>query len=294
MRCSALLAIVPLAVLGCYEFHDTNPIKPGCPAVWLWTGPRDQAASCPDGREILWEGWNQEIVPDACGPCSCGPTACVLPSAVTTHAPICGAGEENPIGFDAGAAWDGSCAAAAHAIPSGEFASVTYEPPTLAPCMPSETPEPLPITGTFARACAGYIGKPPPDFELCVITKKDGSCWEEYGYSIRREFTEVFEDNRTCTPCTCGGPSGGRCDAQVTLYMDAECGVAFDSALVSLAEQPLCQDVTAGPLAAMRAEPRQQQPGACSPSVSAVVGAVDSKKRVLCCTDPRETYSCPD
>lgn len=258
-----------------------------CDKVWLWIGPPEEAEPCPDLQVPVWEGWTEPVLTPYCGMCACGPAECVMPSKVTVHAaPICPA-EEVVSTFDAGEGWNGVCAAPAAPVPADAFAAVTYEPPTLAPCVPSPTPEPPPIGARFARACPVTPGGPPEAFRTCINPEPDGSC--ALGFPERRELVELI-DNRTCTPCACGAPEGGECTAQITLYGTAGCGDQLDSATISHTSQPACHVVPLGPLAAMRAKWTQELPGACTPTprISAVEGTVERVgSYVKCCNKER-------
>jgi hypothetical protein len=272
LACESDLVITP----GCQE---------GCPVLWLWRGPRADAPPCPDGSPPVWEAWMDEVVPQTCGACTCGPSACVLPSAVTAHAPICAAGEDNPTPFDAGTGWDGTCAAPAAPLASDAFASVTYDPPAQAPCAPSPAPEPAPFTATFVRACLGWKGKDRTEaFAECMPTDwTNGECYP--GYTERLDLALEYADHRACTPCTCGAPEGGTCVADVSLYGDASCGSQIDAALaISLGDVP-CHDISSpSPLVAMRAAMTEANPGTCTPGISTMTGTLErSKTRVTCC-----------
>ncbi|AUX24699.1 uncharacterized protein SOCEGT47_052380 [Sorangium cellulosum] len=160
MRLAALFALASHMLLACDDVPElSDEPHAGCPAVWLWEGPQGEAPACPEERETLWEGWRGAIVPQTCGACECGPGACVLPSSVTTHASVC-PGTEDPMTFDTGAGWDGTCTPAGAPSQDDALASVTFEAPALAACAPSPAPKPSPVVATFGKACAGYIDAP--------------------------------------------------------------------------------------------------------------------------------------
>src|SRR5690606_38195426 len=130
-----------------------------------------------EDRKLRWEGWVDMDLPPACGPCACGPARCVPPTGVTTHASAC-SGEGPPSVVEADEVLHAACTVPPQPIPDGAFASVTYGPPTLAPCAPAPTPEPPPVGGTFARACQAGQAKdmPPPGWSFCVERMADGTC----------------------------------------------------------------------------------------------------------------------
>ncbi|WP_437653652.1 hypothetical protein [Sorangium sp. So ce1182] len=217
---------------------------------------------------------------------------------MTTHASMCPGAEESRI-LDAGAGWDGTCAPAGTPIPGEAFASVTFEAPALGGCVPSPPPEPLPVVARFGKACAGYIGQPPEGYDLCIRTKTDGSCWDDY--PEKREFTEELMDNRLCSACTCGPPEGGNCSADLFLYGDAACGEEILASEGIGQGEPRCADVSApSAVVAMRAELTGAEPGSCTPSVSKVTGTVERGEMHIVCCAPRRSptgqtlsYTCP-
>src|SRR4051794_14018867 len=129
MRQRRFIAALALVLTSCPSFPDDVDVSTPdqCDPIWLWTGPPDQAPSCPPGHPLRWDGWKDAKITDACGACECGPAACVMPSGVTTHSGSCQGGPADPIGLPAPNGWDGSCLAAPAAIPAHNFASVTYD-----------------------------------------------------------------------------------------------------------------------------------------------------------------------
>jgi hypothetical protein len=289
MRFAVVLPLVVVTPLACLEIPDYVPrgdtvCQVGCPSMWLWVGPHDEAPSCPEGHRPLWDAWSAEaLVPQECGACECGPAACVLPPAVTAHAPLC-PGTDDPRVIEVGASWDGTCTARAPAISADAFASVTYAPPALAPCTPSKAPEPSPVIAAFARTCAAKFGDDvPAGFLVCLPPYDNGSC--PPGLEKRIELTEEHIDKRTCTPCACGAPEGGTCVADVFLYGDSTCSAQIDAALTVDQKDTPCHDISSPlPLVAMRAEMTEAEPGSCTPSVSTVIGTVEQGAAYpLCC-----------
>ncbi|WP_437899331.1 hypothetical protein [Sorangium sp. So ce124] len=290
MRCglpSALIAFTLTACLDLDNFYIYPPKKEQEP-MWLWSGDHEDAAPCPGDRKIWWEGWVDEVFPPECGPCACSPARCAPPTGVTSHAAAC-PGEGLPSSLEADDVLDAACTVPALSIPASSLASVTYRPPTLAPCTPSPTPEPPPIDGIFARACrAGQANEtPPPGWSLCRPPEDDGTCRIEF--PIRREFSTLGPDDRTCSPCECGPPSGGSCRMTVTLYGDTRCSRPLDSAELSDTDVPLCHDLTApAELTAFRVDVIRREEGACTPkrATSMASGTIEKgEHHVACCRD---------
>ncbi|XXY19658.1 hypothetical protein WME88_08440 [Sorangium sp. So ce216] len=213
----------------------------------------------------------------------------MLPSEFMAHEATLCADEGISVKFDTAKYQRGECIEADPLVPDEELSSITLNPPAVAPrCEPSQQFSPPPLIGIFARACPWVEG----DFAdfgglTCIAPDPDGSC--PPGFSGRFEFQERISDARTCTPCTCGDPSGGRCLADVLLFRDTGC-----SDLITLSngvETPACIDTQPNwSLAAARVILAHEEPGACSPTVttSRVEGTIESgETRVFCCTERR-------
>ncbi|WP_437632755.1 hypothetical protein [Sorangium sp. So ce854] len=185
---------------------------------------------------------------------------------------------------DAGEGWDGTCVALPSPVQAEQLASVLYEPPVLAPCTPSETPEPPPVAATFVRVCAGNTAQKPPAFVACMQAGSDGTCRDGL---VRHEFFEELIDGRACAPCECGPPEEGNCVADVTLYGDSQCSDRVDAALGMGLGEMRCANVSSPlPLSAMRAALVEAEPGTCSPSVPAVIGALERHEPHVVCSFP--------
>ncbi|WP_437975095.1 hypothetical protein WMF11_44620 [Sorangium sp. So ce295] len=290
MRRLTYLVLAATPLLAC-EDESFVPLAPpqvdAAPVLWMWVGPRDEAPSCIDGQAPKWEGWMLEAPerqPETCEGCTCGQAACVLPSKVTTSAASCprgGSSVDVSVHVDAGEAWDGTCAALPSPVEPDERASVVYEPPALSPCTPSGTPEPPPLPARFVRVCAGNTAQEPPGFIACMQATREGRCDLAL---TRLEFFEELIDHRACPPCACDPPAGGTCLADVVLHGDSTCSDRVDAALSLGLGDVRCADVRS-PLAlgAMSAVLVDAEPGACSPSVPVVTGAVERREpRVVC------------
>lgn len=286
MRRLICLALSAMTLLACEDESFVPLITPPpytIPVLWMWVGPQDEAPPCADGQPPRWEGWMPEEPPDRCDGCACGPAACVLPSRLTTDALSCPGGGSS-VSVDAGDGWDGTCAALPSPVAPDELASVLCYPPTLSPCTPSDTPEPPPVAARFVRVCAGDTDDDPPGFIACMQAASDGTCWDGY---TRHEFFEELIDDRACAPCECGPPAGGTCVAELILYGDSACTDRVDAALsVGLGEMP-CTDIRSSlPLGALRASLVEAEPGACSPSVPAIIGTLERREPHVVCALP--------
>lgn len=281
MRSAVPLILAAFLLIGCFS-HETYELPPPDERDQFYLrfenyGSRE--LDCLFGDEVLWEGLVGDDAPNKCEECQCGPAACSLPLKVTAHSSVC-PGEDNVGTVRASRSWDGSCAAAATPIQSDAFASVTFEPPTLAPCAPlAPAPEPWRRTLSEVRACKPRAPNWAPAASLiCYPPQDNGECW--YGHPFRYEISTVI-DTRTCTPCSCGAPTGGKCTVKTTLYQDARCFDEIGDIVISKDESPACSRVDNAPLVAMRSGLTQDEPGTCTPSVS----TIESGK-----LEPGETY----
>lgn len=282
--------VVSMALLvGCGEGFNFPPSRLDDDPVLLWVGATPDPPDCPMGFLDYWDGWADVSanVRNECGPCSCGPTACVLPSKLRAHEASRCASEGTPVRLDITNNQRGECITTSPAIPDNEIASVALDPPTFIPrCEPLEQPTPPPLQGTFARACPWAPGAR-VDFAwlTCITPEPNGSC--HLNFPVRFEFQEKIRDGRTCTPCACGEPVGGKCVADVLLFRDTECSDMIFSINGVEPQDRLCVDTPSdSPLAAARVVLAQDIPGKCPPrsEVSFLEGTIESgDTRVFCC-----------
>ncbi|WP_437283393.1 hypothetical protein WME90_23315 [Sorangium sp. So ce375] len=184
----------------------------------------------------------------------------------------------------------GVCRKAAPPVPSEVFASVTFDPPTLAAeCAASPSFDPPPIFGNFAKACPMESRIHPPtqsEWQACISPEDDGLC--PPGFDIRLEFKERIADARTCTPCSCEAPVGGSCEAELLVYAETSCITKIIGGGFGVDQNDIrCTDIDPLPIAAMRAVLTHEDPGTCAPTshVSQVIGdLVSGEPRVFCCS----------
>lgn len=290
MRSNASYLLAVFALPGCYSI-DLPPELPEpdlTKQVYLLmegTGTFKQCEAF--SAELAWEGYFEAqgfSAEDKCEPCECTPAECALPSKVTASASVCPGGDT--VGtLEAGASWDGSCTAAEEPIPGDAFATVTFEPPTLAPCAPV-SPVPKPSMGSlrFIRVCkSDPPGYAPSLSVTCYPPQENGECWKDYD---RKFEYPMLNDTRQCSPCSCGAPSGGSCTVKTTLYQDAYCVSDVAAEVLANQDDPICTRTTNAPLASMRSRFTVNKPGTCAPSTDSeiVSGSLErGVTHVLCC-----------
>ncbi|TKC90554.1 hypothetical protein [Polyangium fumosum] len=297
---------------------DCAPFRPGdfSLPVLAYVGPNDGTApDCPDTAPVEQFVWHDDIQipPKPCGPCSCGPSigACSLPSSVTAHAAPC-TPPEGTIATPTNPpeAWEGSCTAEG-AIPEdlacgGSLPcvqSITIGPLAITDelCVPvdgAESPtqsSTVPTWGIIARVCEGSafgqcladehcVPAPVGDYQQCVQRLGIHDCPAEE-YTVRHVLFEAFQDERVCTPCTCGTPSGSYCKANLSFYPDGSCNEAPLTASASSLKST-CFDVNPSgqAIAAKSATVPTYHAGICQASGGELSGDVQLLgPRTLCC-----------
>lgn len=284
MRSALFLTLAAFLLIGCsspdtYELPRPDERE----QIYVRFENHGGDTDCLPGDKVLWEGLVGKDAPNKCEACQCSPAVCTLPSKVTAHASIC-PGEDDAGAVEASGSWDGSCAPAPTPIRSDAFASVTFDPPELAPCTPVErAPEPWRRTLADVRACKPKTPNWIPGAAFtCYPPQDNGECWK--GYPILRNFSTVI-DARTCTPCSCTAPTDGKCTVKTTLYQDVFCDDELGDAFITNNDPPMCSRVTTAPLAAMRSTFTQNEPGTCTPSVSTIEGGKlePVETHIVCC-----------
>ncbi|WP_129352613.1 hypothetical protein [Sorangium cellulosum] len=119
-------------------------------------------------------------------------------------------------------------------------------------------------------------------FSRCYPPQPNGECWA--GHEMKWKFS-LYNDTRTCSPCSCGEPSRGDCRVETTFYRQAGCSEALGSVLISGLDQELCTDTIEGRIAAVRSIFNKDEP-TCAPSTDSTVVSgeiVPGDTHVLCC-----------
>jgi hypothetical protein len=279
--------------------------------VLLWSGPKEEAPSCPAfAPALVYEGNAGLVAPSDCRPCTCGPPtgACGIPRTLTAAAATCagdGPGVEH-LSFDAPASWEGYCTAV-NAIPAGSAVqSLTIAPLEMTEddCMPETIEpglkEPTPSWGTHALACSGEASspckngdfclstaEPPPEgFRVCVFHEGLSDRCPE-GYPDQRVFYDDYADTRACSDCACAPPTGSLCSTRLSVYSDNACE-ALQAAPIVTSAQAACVDLmpSGTALGSKSAEAATYTPGICAPFGGEPIGTASVKgPSTFCCRD---------
>jgi hypothetical protein len=273
----------------------------------LWMGPAGAAPPCPDSApQIVYEGYADFDGSFDCPPCECSAPACVLPEELEASSSAMCRGPDFT-SFRAPDVWDGACSS-----PMGGSAtlvsSLKIGAPSVSSCAPI-VPEVQPVTGAelpwrrFARACGGEgvpdtcepgrvcvpaLPPEPDGFTQCIMYLGKGSPECPDTYPEERIIHDGFDDDRRCSACACGAPSGSSCSAVLSVYGDIGCTRLLGSTSIALSE-PSCLGGAGLLFGGMAATWQTAQPGACAPSGGAPLGAVTTTaSSIFCCRAPPE------
>jgi hypothetical protein len=266
--------------------------------------------------------------PAQCAPCSCGAATneqCQLPdletvdpqfpgvSVVRISNKACGL---NPtfVGYqDVNANWSGACAGA-FGYQGGQFCSgsacntsVSSGPTLVAggSCAPAGGDADVdPATWGFAgKACGGAaegagcagggscVAKPGVGFEadVCIARAGDYACPAPFlARSVYYDPAQTADD-RGCTDCSCGAPSGGTCSVTVQVFKDYQVGQCNNQIGVFTSDDTTggCVNLANNPIVGnVKMVVGSQTPGSCSvaPSGGQPQGAAtEGGATTFCC-----------
>jgi hypothetical protein len=275
----------------------------------LWVGPEDQAPECPRGpTTISYEGHADLVAPNVCEACTCEPPtgSCALPSTLKASMSTCGHFDDGPLtSFNAPTPWDGSCDSTTQ-TPSGAAHSLTIDPIAMTENGCAVGP---PVAAkvvslrwdTFARGCD--VGIPTGrlersaclpaapialGFKACIFFNGESDCPNDAPGNVfteRHVFYQGVKDDRQCSACTCGAPTGSACTATVSIYKNPMCSGLLDQKTISSSSEA-CTDIQlpGQVLGSKSAGPTTYLPGMCPPGGGDGSGiAIPTNPTTLCC-----------
>jgi hypothetical protein len=209
--------------------------------------------------------------------------------------------------FDAPASWDGTCDKM-NPVGPGLAKSLTIDPITVkqewCPVLPSPPKRALaPVWLKEAVAChadgtlrcnnpdAKCLPKPDLEWRVCVYHEGDVDCPNDFvgRWDDKHVFYDPIhgvDDQRKCTDCTCGPPTGSMCTAQLYSYTDDVCGALVDPGYTIASTGPKCVDIIppGQPLLSKSATPTTYVPGACNAIQGVATGTITKiNPSTLCC-----------
>jgi hypothetical protein len=274
----------------------------------LWVGPEDQAPECPWGlTSVSYEGHADLVAPSLCEGCTCEqPTgSCALPSTLTATDAVCYA-QGATSSFNAPTPWDGSCDSTTQ-LPDGAAHSLTIDPIAMTEngCEvgPPVAAKVLSLRwDTFARGCDTRMppgpflrsiclpDEPiPPGFKVCIFRDGENACPDDEGNTFTEQhvFYDGVQDDRQCSPCTCGAPTGSACTAAISIYKGAGCsGSTVVQGLTISSSSKTCTDIQlpGQALGSKKAEAMTYLPGTCPAMGGDGSGiAIPTGSATLCC-----------
>jgi hypothetical protein len=155
---------------------------------------------------------------------------------------------------------------------------------------------------TFARGCD--IGSPmgpiersncladdvASGFGWCILQKGENDCPIDPDnlYTERHVFYNGVQDDRQCSPCTCGAPTGSACTATVSIYTDAapQCTAIAVPGVVISSVSTTCVDIQlpGQALGSKSAGSTTYHPGTCPAMGGDASGsAVKTNPVTFCC-----------
>ena len=221
-----------------------------------WTGPivllaevdgGSATGACPPSfakSTTLYLGASVANEPATCGACSCGPvTGRACPSSfqmLTNGQPSCGG---NTCGTYTLSTTCADIPQQAGPCTSAESLMVIDGPksPTGGSCAANPaTVEQKPPVSTTAALCTPDVAlerSACAEGSVCVATAALGAgrtCISQEGdvacpgdpWTSKHLYHRSLRDDRGCTPCTCGAPTGGSCTPVATFYANAGCSGA--------------------------------------------------------------------
>jgi len=273
----------------------------------LWVGPEEQAPECPWGlTSVAYEGHADLVAPSLCESCTCEPPtgSCALPSTLTASTTACSMPGGSSTSFNAPMPWDGTCDSTTQ-LPDGAAHSLTIDPIAMTK---NECAVGPPVAAkvvssrwdTFARGCDARMpdgplqrsiclpDEPtPPGFKVCIFRDGENACPDDDGNTFTEQhvFYDGVQDDRQCSACSCGAPTGSACTAAISIYKDATCSAPLSQIAISSSSET-CIDIQlpGQALKSKKASSMTYLPGTCPAMGGDGSGiAIPTGSATLCC-----------
>ncbi|WP_437337699.1 hypothetical protein [Sorangium sp. So ce394] len=281
-----------------------NPVPEGFdgPAL-LWVGRTTDEPQCPNSApSTVYVGYETPDFPFVCDPCRCSEPTCALPDGLRTAASLRCDGIELSR-HDARNIQGGTCVVPSEALASDRKA-LLLGAPEMTPCEPSVEPPPVPrIVSRWYRsgkACSGILPEdtcmapkrcvPVDDrpldhaFSQCIMHLGAGeaTCPPDYPEDV--VLYDGMVDDRHCSPCECGPPTGGECSLTLLSFQDEACSALLATDTTSGMDPACLAPVPGMKPKSMKAVWHVNDPGHCEPSGGELRGGITlTGATTFCC-----------
>lgn len=268
----------------------------------LWVGRTVDEPQCPDSAPVtVYKGYHDLDDPIVCSPCLCSEPTCALPEGLRMAASARCEGAGIPM-HGMQDVLNGDCVVPDQALANDDKALLLGSPRFM-PCTPSVEPPPVPLI-SFSRwyrsgkACAGVTREDAcsspsktcvpaermEDFSHCIMHVGEGEAICPQEYPVQVVLYDDVRDERYCTPCECGPPTGGKCSLTLVSYRDGECSDMLVAGAAS-SKEPGCLAPTPGVQPnSMKAIWKVDTPGRCEPRGGELTGeAIPTGPSTFCC-----------
>ena len=140
----------------------------------------------------------------------------------------------------------------------------------------------------ISSVCIPDSAPSPEGFRLCILREGEIDICPIHWRSGPTTYYEDIDDNRICTDCACGPPSGGMCIAKVSLDKNSDCSESIDQFTISSAKKT-CIDVQppGQPIMSKSSTPPVYVSGACKPVPGTSSGKTGGRTpSTFCCRSP--------
>ncbi|WP_104979668.1 hypothetical protein [Sorangium cellulosum] len=121
-------------------------------------------------------------------------------------------------------------------------------------------------------------------FSQCILYLGDGEVTCPQEYPVQQEVYGRMVDERECTRCTCGPPTGSNCTLELSTYRDDGCNDRIATSEVSQHAAACIAPTPGARPQSIQATWHASAPGSCEPSGGELTGEIRMKARsVFCC-----------
>ncbi|WP_437638989.1 hypothetical protein [Sorangium sp. So ce854] len=268
----------------------------------LWVGRTVDEPQCPESAPVtVYRGHETLDDPIVCDPCRCSEPTCALSEGLRTATSTRCEGAGIPLRGLRDVP-NGACIVPSETLASDHEAFLLGSPRFM-PCVPSVEPPPVPLIN-FSRwyrsgkACAGVTredacGSPSKtcvpaermrEFSQCIMHVGEGeaTCPEDYPEPV--VLYDDVRDERHCTPCECGPPTGGECSLMLLSYRDGACSDLLAAGAASSKEQGCLLPKPGVQPGSMKAVLHVNEPARCEPRGGELKGeAIPIGPSTFCC-----------